>query len=82
MVKKPKLKLSDEIRQAMEGCGLTRYRISAETGIDNATLSRFASGERGLPMKTLDTLAEFLDLHITTGKRSRPTRKPSKKGQR
>ena len=48
---------------------MTRYAISKATGIDQATLSRFMSGERGLPMKTLDTLANFLDLNITVGQR-------------
>ena len=68
---KKRVKLSDQIRQAVEGCGMTRYRISRETGVDQATLSRFMSGERGLPMKTLDRLADFLDLNLTAGKRKR-----------
>jgi hypothetical protein len=63
------MRLSDQIRQAVEGCGLSRYAISKATEIDQATLSRFVSGERGLPMNTLDVLAEFLDLNITTGAR-------------
>ena len=62
-------KLSDQIRQAVDDSGLTRYRIAKETGISNATLCRFASGERGLPTKTLDRLADFLDLNIAVGKR-------------
>ena len=61
-------KLSDQIRRAVDDCGQTRYRISMETGIDQATLSRFMSAERGLPMKTLDKLADYLDLNITVGK--------------
>ena len=64
-----RLKLSDQIRQAVETCGMTRYAISQETGIDQATLSRFVSGERGLSLATLDRLADFLDLNITIGKR-------------
>ncbi len=67
---KPK-RLSDEIRQAVRDCGESQYRIMQETGIDKATLSRFVSGERGLPMKTLDTLAQYLDLHIVVGKGKR-----------
>jgi transcriptional regulator with XRE-family HTH domain len=70
---KKRVKLSDEIRQAVEECGMTRYEIAKQTGISQSTLCRFASGERGLPTKTLDALADFLDLHITTGKR--PKRK-------
>ncbi|MCE9590086.1 MAG: helix-turn-helix domain-containing protein [Planctomycetes bacterium] len=65
---KKRTKLSDQIRRAIDGCGLTRYRISKETGIAEATLTRFMSAERGLPMKTLDRLADFLDLNITTGR--------------
>ena len=43
---------------------MTRYAIHKATGIDQATLTRFMSGERGLPMKTLDVLADFLRLRI------------------
>lgn len=66
-----RIKLSNQIRQAVDDCGLTRYAIAKETGIDNATLSRFMTGERGLPMKTLDVLADFLELNITMGRRSK-----------
>jgi transcriptional regulator with XRE-family HTH domain len=61
-------RLSDEIRQAIDNYGQTRYVIAKATGIDQSTLSRFMAGKRGLPMKTLDTLADYLDLHIVTGK--------------
>ena len=64
-------KLSHQLRQAVENCGQTRYAISKATGIDESTLSRFMAGERGLPMKTLDKLADYLDLHIIAGKRRR-----------
>ena len=67
---KRRLKLSEQIRRAITDCGTTRYVISKETGIDQATLSRFMSGERGLPTKTLDTLADFLNLNIVVGGRT------------
>ena len=65
---KRRAKLSDQVRQAVDHCGQTRYRISMETAIDQATLSRFMSGAYGLPMRTLDMLADYLDLNITVGK--------------
>jgi transcriptional regulator with XRE-family HTH domain len=68
---KKRILLSDEIRKAVDAAGETRYRIALATGIAHATLSRFMSGERGLPMKTLDKLAEYLDLHITTGRQAK-----------
>ncbi len=61
-----RVKLSDQIRRAVETCGRTRYAIAKATGISEATLSRFMSAERGLPMKTLDRLADHLELNITT----------------
>ncbi len=72
MMGKRRAKLSDQIRRAVDNCGQTRYRISKETGIDASTLSRFASRERGLPMNTLDRLADYLDLNITVGRGRKP----------
>ncbi|MSU78419.1 MAG: XRE family transcriptional regulator [Gemmataceae bacterium] len=66
---KPRMKLSDQLRQAIDTCGETRYAIAKATSIAEATLSRFMSGERGLPMKTLDTLADYLELDIQAPKR-------------
>jgi plasmid maintenance system antidote protein VapI len=69
-----RLTFSDELRRAVDDCGLSRYRISKELGIAESTLSRFMSGERGLTMKCLDRLAALLDLHLARGTR------PQKKG--
>ncbi len=66
---KRRMRLSDQIRQAVATCGQTRYAISKATGISEATLSRFVNGERGLPMTTLDTLTDYLELNITAAKR-------------
>ena len=66
---KQRMKLSEQIRQALANCGQTRYAIAKKTGISEATLCLFMSGERGLPMKTLDVLADHLELNITTTRR-------------
>jgi transcriptional regulator with XRE-family HTH domain len=68
---KESMKLSDQIRRAVEQCGQTRYAIAKATGIDQSTLSRFVSGERGLPMNTLDRLADYLELTINMKNRRR-----------
>jgi predicted transcriptional regulator len=57
-------RFSDELRQAIDASGMTRYRIAQLLEISEATLSRFMSGERGLTMKCLDSLAVLLDLHV------------------
>jgi plasmid maintenance system antidote protein VapI len=62
-------KFSDQLRHAIETCGVTRYQLSQATGIDQATLSRFISGKGGLSMPILDRLGECLGLQITMTKR-------------
>jgi hypothetical protein len=67
MAKKPGT-FSDEIRQAVDTCGLTRYRICKDLGIPESLMSRFMAGA-WLGVENMDALAKLLDLHITTGKR-------------
>ncbi len=63
MKRKP-IKLTEQVRQAIETCGKTRYQISQDTGIDAATLCRFVGGKGGLSNPILDTLGEYLELEI------------------
>ena len=65
--------ISEQLRDAIEASGETRYRISQETGISQSMLSRFVSGERGLTSTAIDTLGEYLDLELTKRKRRRRT---------
>ena len=67
--------LTEQLRQAMETCGETRYAIAKATGIDQSVLSRFASGERGLSMEALDTLGRYLGLELVAKRRSKAKRK-------
>ena len=75
MAKKRTILVSDQLRQAIDDSGLTRYRIAKETGISESTLGQFYNGHRGLSMNALNALGEFLDLKIVLG------RKPRKKGR-
>lgn len=70
--KQKKPKLSDQVRQAIKSCGESRYAIAKATGIDNSTLSRFMSGERGLTTTALDILAEYLELRIVMDRKPKP----------
>lgn len=70
MGKKRPTDLSEQLRSALEDCGLSRYEVARQTGISESTLSRFANGERGLPLKTVDLLARFLELELV---RRRPS---------
>ncbi len=59
-----RIKLSEQVRQAIDACGKTRYQISKDTGIDQATLCRFMGGKGGLSIPILDRLGEYLGLRI------------------
>ena len=66
---KKRLGLTDQIRQAVDASGLSRYRICKALGIPESSMSRFMSGRTGLSLENLDALAELLDLNITASKR-------------
>ncbi len=72
---KKRLKFSDEIRQAIESCGLSRYAICKKLGLEQAQLSRFMAGTGWLGPEYLDALAELLGLHVAAkprrGKRTK-----------
>lgn len=76
MAKKRSRLLTDQLRQAIDDGGLTRYDIAKRTGIDESALAKFYNGHRGLSMKALNTVGEFLQLKITLG------RKPKTKTKR
>jgi transcriptional regulator with XRE-family HTH domain len=67
-MKKRRSKLSDQVRQAVDASGLSRYRISKDLGIAESTMSRFMTGQGGLSMEVLDALAELLDLNLAGSK--------------
>jgi transcriptional regulator with XRE-family HTH domain len=66
-------KLSDEIREAVEKSGLTRYRIAKELGLAESTMSRFMNGKRGLSLDNIDRLAELLGLEIVVKSKTSTT---------
>jgi histidine ammonia-lyase len=45
------------------------YSVCVQTGVDQATLSRFLAGKSGLSLESVDKLVEFLELEITPRKR-------------
>jgi cyanate lyase len=77
---KKRIKLSDQIRRAVDASGLSRYRISKQIGVAESTMSRFMSEQGGLSMDNVDTLADLLDLNITVCKSTKP-KKGSTRGE-
>lgn len=65
MAKQPK-SLSDQIRDAVDASGMSRYAICNTTGIGQSTMSRFMHRQGGLSMASLDRLADLLGLAVVT----------------
>jgi hypothetical protein len=54
--------VSEQLREAVQQCGMTRYAISKETGIAPSVLSRFVASGRGLRSENFDRLCAFLGM--------------------
>ena len=65
-MKKQRLSLSDQIREAIKSSPLSVYRISNLAGLDQAVVHRFKEGADS-KASTLDALAVVLDLRIEQG---------------
>ena len=61
--------LSQQLREAILESGVSRYEISKQTGVSQAALSKFVLGRRGISVKAMDAVGEFLGLAITRKKR-------------
>jgi transcriptional regulator with XRE-family HTH domain len=57
-------KLTEQLRQAIADADKSRYALSLETGIDQATLSRFMHGKGSLSADGIDLLTEALGLEL------------------
>jgi hypothetical protein len=53
----------EEIRKQIKKCRLSRYRISKDTGIDQAALCRIMQG-KSCNVETADELLEYFDLKL------------------
>lgn len=57
-------RLSDQMRQAVLDAPMSRYAMAAQTGIDEASLSRFVHRKAGLPLASIDKLADLLGWNL------------------
>jgi transcriptional regulator with XRE-family HTH domain len=75
--------ISEQLRQAVERSGKTRYRISMETGITQSQLSRFVNDPNvNLSLANIDKLCECIGAELVLNaehvKPTRSTKKPKR----
>ena len=69
-MEKKRVKLSEQVRRAVEESGMTRYSICKAIGMHESVMSRFMNGKGGLQQDSLDALADLLELDIVARKKS------------
>jgi predicted XRE-type DNA-binding protein len=62
------MKVSDQLRRAIDQSGVSRYRIWKLTGVAQSTLSKFANKKTALSMEALDLIGEVLGMRIVVTK--------------
>lgn len=70
----PKPTMTEVLQAAIENSGLTRYRIAADTGIEETSLLRFMAGETSLRLDKADVLARYLGLQLVADPDAEPPR--------
>jgi transcriptional regulator with XRE-family HTH domain len=68
-------RFSDQIRQAVDDSGLSRYAICKLLDFDQGAFSKFMNGKGGLSMEVLDRLAEHLGLSVVVRAKGRTKKK-------
>jgi transcriptional regulator with XRE-family HTH domain len=55
---------ADLIRQAVHASGKSAYAIARQSGVAQAVLSRFMTGERGISLQTAEKFCRALGLEL------------------
>jgi hypothetical protein len=56
--------LEDQVRQAIERSGKSRYWLWKQTQIDQSALSKFVAGKAGLSVQSVNALLDALGLEV------------------
>ena len=55
----------EQVREAIDQSGKSRYRIAKDTGIGESQLSKLMSGTAGLSFPKLELLMDYLGYKVT-----------------
>jgi transcriptional regulator with XRE-family HTH domain len=59
-----RIQLSEQIRRAILNCGMSRYALGKMAGVPQSAMSRFVNRKGSLDLKTVDALADILNLNL------------------
>ena len=79
---KKQAKLGDQIRQAIDDSGLSRYAICKACNIDQGGFHRFMAGKGGMILANFEAIADLLDLRIVAGGNPKPVASKAKPGRK
>jgi plasmid maintenance system antidote protein VapI len=63
-------RFSDQIRDAVDSSGMSRYAICKAIGLPESSMSRFMAGKSGLSWDSLDRLADLLGLTVAVKRKA------------
>ncbi|MCX5673843.1 MAG: helix-turn-helix transcriptional regulator [Planctomycetota bacterium] len=72
--------LSEQVRAAVRGCGLSQCALAKRAGVDRTALCRFLRGERGASLPVLDRLGATLGLVVKVAGPSQRNRAAARRG--
>lgn len=62
---------NDQMRKAVDNCGMSRYELARVSGVTQAALSRFIHGQRGMTLDMFDRLAPHVGAKLVFPRRTR-----------
>jgi DNA transposition AAA+ family ATPase len=68
------MSIDQQLREAIDKSGLTRYRIARDSGVDYAALCRYLDEGRDLRLSNVEKLAAYFGMRLT------PPKTPKRKG--
>jgi plasmid maintenance system antidote protein VapI len=63
--------ISEQLRAAIQDSGLSHNELAKATGVNQPSISRFVSGDRGLGSESIDKLAAYLGLELRQASKNR-----------
>jgi plasmid maintenance system antidote protein VapI len=63
--------MTEALRRAIAGCGLSHNAIAKATGVQRASIDRFMNGERTFRLDKADKLAAFFGLELRPKRKGR-----------